>query len=124
MEAGRELDAEVAIKVMSWKFLLSVDLVRQLFPPGTDPLGWDWMTYVVMSPDYYGLPSYSTDIDAAWLVVDAFDEVDLHKGPHGWLCRLERGADDAVEHGEAIRADTAPLAISKAALAAVGVEAG
>lgn len=109
MEAGRELDAEVAEKVLGWT-AVHKDPARRW---GNYPMWHD------SQHRYMDVPHYSTDMADAMLVADAFDEVDLHKGPHGWLCRLERGDDSSVEHGEAIRAATAPLAICLAALATV-----
>lgn len=138
MEAGRELDIEIG-KLMGLKEPDDFGVIeRHDWQRDRDDeyntyvcnrcklSSQDWAKSAELKPGPCDLtpflPHYSTSIADVWLVVDAFDEVDLHKGPHGWLCRLERGDDNAVEHGEAVRAATAPLALCLAALAAVGVE--
>ena len=115
MEAGRELDALVAEKVMGW----TRDDRGAWVPPGCRPLR---NGYYTERPG-----CYSTDIAAAWRVVEAmrvagwYTKVeDGHDGPpsenpRGWHCRVSR-AYDWFEGW----ADTAPLAICRAALAAVG----
>lgn len=120
LEAGRELDALVAEKVMSYEWMdwpLNPEQPH-LVPPGYEdprkPVWWLGRSVQEL------VPNYSSDIAAAWQVAGVFDEVDLHKGQHGWLCRLERGDDDAIQMGEAFRAASAPLAICRAALDAVG----
>jgi hypothetical protein len=153
MNAGRELDALVAEKVMgtiTWThgkaFVTQPNGCRSLgiavFPNGVDERfvirdgnangNWSrgdgnrWMTEA--------LPHYSTDIAAAWQVVeflqrewDRLDEKesqfwrfeDCH--PHGWIARVIWPHDGEAEIAS-VDADTAPLAICLAALAACGVE--
>lgn len=95
MEAGREMDALVARQVMGWP--------EQDCHPGA--LAWaGW--------------SPSTDIDSAWDVVEKMIEkhrVDLHglRGGKDWRCWVA-----GFDHADA---PTAPLAICRAALKAVGV---
>lgn len=110
LAAGRELDERIAEKVMGWTVELVVSSPHTAFEEWRDEKGWRY------GPNP---PPYSSEIAEAWRVAERFDEVDLHKGPHGWLCRLERGDDEAVQHGEALRAETAPIAICRAALLAV-----
>ena len=61
---------------------------------------------------------YSTDIAAAWLVLDHFGDTMRrllwNRGSGGWEC--------VIDCDHAVRAETAPLAICLAALKAVGVE--
>lgn len=118
LEAGRELDALVAEKIFGWQrrpFECNAEQ-RVVVPPGwTDFSSRYWWGKDINSQ----VPAYSTEIGAAWQVAECFDEVQLWKGPHGWSCRMERGEDEHVQHGEALRADTAPLAICRAALAAI-----
>ena len=60
MEAGRQLDAEVAVKVMGWM------LVHK-------PIGDGPRTDAAISPTtqcMMSIPHYSTDIEAAWAVVE------------------------------------------------------
>ena len=106
MPAGRELDALVAEKVMS-------DNTRHFI----------WKRYgkpdAIQSPEYGGPQEYSTDIDAAWQVVEKLEIMgirliiwtgvnDIH-----WY---QIGEQDVV--GE-IHATTLPVAICRAALLAV-----
>lgn len=119
MEAGRELDRLVAEKVMGWSSMFW----REAGTDGTYtwPGGW-----YGAGPNHeaYLSKSYSTDIEAAWEVFMHFP--DTHKGiyhtqrkslgwtlgqPMIWKCTI--GATNTVE------ADTAPLAICRAALKAV-----
>lgn len=102
LPAGRELDCEVAMKVFGGKtgrFITSEE-----------------------GEVYEGLPMYSTDIAAAWEVVGL-----LANGTHGgfdcgidwdggWWATFEPSPDEKYsEHN----ADTAPLAICRAALKAL-----
>ncbi len=86
LEAGRDLDALVAEKVMGETCLFTA-------------------------------PAYSTDIAAAWQVVDKLHALSfyLEVGSAGWMARFAN-----ISATEASAA-TAPLAICLAALKAVGV---
>ena len=69
-------------------------------------------------------PHYSTDISAAFMVVDKLVEmgfyVDIGVDEHGAQVQLDHDAADiGWLFGESIRADTAPEAICLAALKAV-----
>lgn len=100
MDAGRELDALVAEKVMGLTNL-------------------HWMSGQL----HYGaehemnlLPDYSTDISAAWEVVEKMGDC-LHLKEHGAEGEWEAlfcGFSESKAHGE-----TAQLAISRSALLAV-----
>ena len=99
MEAGRELDTLVAEKVMG----LNVD--RSMMHNG---------------PSYFDPPAYSTDIAAAWLVVEKLREthdVELRGyqpyEPNNW---------QVVVDSEFYTEGTAPHAICLAALKAVGAD--
>lgn len=102
-EAGRELDALIAEKVMG-------------IPEDSPQMEFD------------GPPAYSTDIASAWQVVEklqafnpfwnraAFMDFDLSPtDPKGWTCNF--GDDNTREY-----ADTVPHAICLAALKMVGHE--
>ena len=117
LPAGRELDALVAERVMGWHI---TDAIKK---PGQDDYG--------VAPGQVGVlwvvrvPDYSTDIAAAWQVVerliklDAFVSLDYdfqNVDSEKWsVTFITRKAIDC-ESGE-----TAPLAICRAALKAVGV---
>lgn len=111
MEEGRDLDALVAEKVMGWKYYpASAGTMQPINPPY-------WI-----NPDRQSLdaiedwpPSYSTDIDAAWEVVEKLAgtfRLEYEKYSD-WDCELGLGS---------AHAKTAPLAICLAALKAVGCE--
>jgi hypothetical protein len=122
LQAGRELDALVAGKVMGW-----LDVKKQSI---ANAMGQHVMD------DYVGLPvaaaappvlipRYSTMIQEAWKVADKlrgevqFVAVISGKGPQGtqpWICKVNREGSFLEE-----RADTAPLAICLAALKGLGV---
>lgn len=125
LDAGRELDAIVAEKVMGW----GRDGAR-LWPPGVKRSKW---------PHGISAPAYSTDISAAWDAVRAMSR-------HGFLFRgevytdgaradfvyYERPADEVPDgvavvdprevSDEATPEDAMPLAICRAALAALSHE--
>lgn len=114
MKPGRELNYLVAEKVMGWKYHDS--MIPCIYPPGLLPY-----------QNIYGheVPNYSTDIGAAWEVVEKFDFLYLYRwnnqpckfecDPGEWECKLsEKGTDGFLGIGK-----TAPEAICKASLLAV-----
>jgi len=120
MKASRELDALVAEKVMGWT------------PPTHDPK--HTFSYRELWTDEHGdfcqLPRFTERIDDAWMVVEKMAEgmdgpiINLAwcenpdiEGWYGWVCDMK-----GVGVWQAAAADTAPLAICKAALKAKGVE--
>lgn len=122
LKPGRELDALVAEKVMGqrtiWfgregdKSLMlarTIELNEELRERGEMMFGY---------PGEGDVPHYSTDIEAAWEVVETLKLLGIEVKFVGswadkpWYCRLR---DDAFEFG-----DTAPHAICLAALKAVG----
>ena len=122
---NRELDALVAEKVMG--FQLNNKVV-------------DWLAYPIRNGvvDYFEptiVPHYSTDIAAAWLVVDHFADTgqevsvsyivrsDNHNNLVGsWVCDV--GPGNGLRFVLTVAAESAPLAICLAALRAAGVEVG
>lgn len=118
MDAGRELDALIALQVFG--YTLDYEFADTMGAPCVRELRDQY--------DEWGmLPHYSTDMSDAWLVVaklrerewffdigDKPSDLDNLKSPRVWnafVDRTTRGPD----------ADTAPLAICRAALAALGV---
>lgn len=141
LKAGRELDALVAEKVMGWpheQMLVGIGTfydAMHLEPSRAayrrrshvDRFWERWSpsgSEVVVSDT---VPSYSTDIAAAWEVVEHlpltwWPEVGRMQDGSSWYCELCLGSPDPAGVGPAIRvvAATAPLAICLAALKAVG----
>jgi hypothetical protein len=111
MRAGRELDALVAEKVMGWKWI------------GPDEFNDNRHLTLGGQKVQARIPDYSTDIAAAWDVVEkmrpTFNLV-LECVSLEYNCHVARPGhlDEKVN----VRADTAPLAICLAALKACGVE--
>lgn len=108
--AGRELDALIAEKVMG----LKVDYEFEGF-------GGLRVPSLVDKYDEWGyLPDYSTDISAAWQVVEKFYSMKLDKYSNGqeWRCYLV-GVRDGKNADATGVADTAPLAVCRAALLVV-----
>lgn len=123
-EAGRELDALVAEKVMGWQSIEYNDFkiwAHQDYLPAitNHPLGF------AMPEGYSPLPRYSTNIAAAWKVVEKFEakhwEISISTDEIGYLVYLTRRNDDGGSTTFKGEADTAPLAICLAALNAKGV---
>ena len=125
MEPGRELDTLVVELVMGW--------TRKEFP-GQDPnsLWNDEFIFKAMQAEgfthddgtgeWIRVPPYSTDIAAAWTVVEKLATIE---GPVSVCWGIYATNDDKATvttmfgPGPSIRAETAPLAICKAALLAV-----
>lgn len=109
---GRELDAAVAEHVMGWR-----DIKVRMFPGalctlGGNPPGKSW-------PDM--VPDYSTDIAAAWRVVERLPwPVALTNVVDGeWECTvLCYDGGETHDNDETATARTAPEAICRAALLA------
>lgn len=114
MKPSRELDALVAEKVMGWRVGPIDD--DYLASDGT-PTGWTKGTCYSQRPPFRP----STDIAAAWEVVQQFDSVKVLKAGASWDCGISVKRGDWFEV-ELASAPTAPLAICLAALRAVGVE--
>lgn len=107
MEAGREMDALIAVKIFGY---------IELPPPAMPRL---------QKPGKYGVEMlfhvnhYSTDIKAAWEVVEKLEQsmgwAFNRLTPHEYLFEF---FNDSMERAMAI-SDSAPLAICRAALMAV-----
>jgi hypothetical protein len=115
MNSGRELDLLVAEKVMGYAVRRPYDhnpLFITVYPKDTN-----WQDSEVKE-----LPQYSTDISAAWEVVERMKEkfhfkIDWDKNLKSWLVTISDGYSFWKAHEEA-----APPAICLAALKAKGVE--
>jgi hypothetical protein len=122
MKASRELDALVAEKVMGLK---QVHRAYDLGEPVTGELYFD------NNQDWGTVPFYSTDIAAAWSVIDhlialasaAMDQPYFELRTCGSYYTAVWDTEERDWPTVTEDADTAPLAICLAALKAVGVEA-
>lgn len=120
MKAGREMDALVAEKVMGLVLTCPVD-ARCDHSVGTNRDGTSAKRNFCRWPDgkEHWIPFYSTDIADAWQVVEKLkangNNVWVEWAGTVWVCGTTSVFPD-------IEADTATLAICKAALKAVGVE--
>lgn len=115
MEAGLELDMLVGQYVIGFEDYLKESGKRPVVRDGR------------YGKNYFDLPNYSTDISAAWEVVEKLREThcykiydygrNMHKNDphHVTFSPSEKG----WEHSNEARASTAPEAICKAALLAV-----
>ena len=120
LEAGREMDALIAEKVMGEKQPNYVHANLHMEYPETSTCG-NWQCFNIFEHGdicEWHPKQFSTDISAAWEVVemmgDKFDNVG-----HGeeWYCVYRPD-----EWGNIVYADSAPLAICRAALLAVTEE--
>lgn len=137
--SGRELDAAVAEHVMGWRPRWVEEppywMAWEVELPNGDMLYGTIVSKAVPQPAWYDdrdgvrCPRFSTDIDAAWEVVErltelVIDEIDLtvevkngveiRNVAEGWLCSIYCGCEQLVE----TRAQSAPEAICRAALLA------
>lgn len=108
---SRKIDALIAKHVMSLKSIHDKDYEPLLYNVDENNVGLE-------------VPSYSTDIAAAWEVVEKINLL----GERGWL-RKESGEEWEYYKYEydfepIITADTAPMAICLAALKLKGVDHG
>lgn len=121
MPAGKEMDILVAEKVMG----LSLQHLLPVYEEGSTDDGLDgWSGFVCprcrRPSDMLDEPCtkyYSTDIRAAWEVVEKFYSMRLDRYSNGqeWRCYLV-GARDGKDADARGVADTASLAICRAAL--------
>lgn len=113
MQAGRELDALVAEKVMG--YTLDYEFAEQMGAPAVPALRDQYDEWGV-------LPAYSTDIAAAWNIVEAFARrgfrFHVHANPGHYSARVITEANPHDWH----HAPNASMAICLAALRAVGVD--
>ncbi len=108
MQAGHELNKLIA------EFVFGMKLEKNHGFAG----GYYWVGNGVLFGDVpaHGMPDYSTDIEAAWTVVEKMtdgetpNDFELRTSIRGWRCDFYKGYASA---------ETAPLAICKAALLAV-----
>jgi len=124
MEVGRELDALVAEKVMGWKYSqVSPNTERFFCREYGQQSGW-WLRPEMDTEDGWACakcsdvpPSYSTDIGAAWEVVEKKGGCHLHwlADRQYWNCQFW----GKPTFGGVGTATTAPHAICEAALKAV-----
>lgn len=120
MEAGREIDALVAELVMGWTKVRKASTWESaaMIYSGT------FVYTIGVTPDQKTndvIPYHSTDIAAAWQVVEKMRLVGVSMwiGPHldnEWAVQIKPSINN---YHEFVRADTAPLAICRAALLAV-----
>ena len=113
-KAGRDLDAEIAEKVMGWTFVT--------FPDGACPEIKHWHA---ADGAHVSLRPFSTSIADAWQVVEKMND------ERAWSFEMERVGGEDQETGVRfggnsgfVYAQTAPLAICLAALAATSADRG
>ena len=104
LEAGPETDALVAEVMGAERLKVRPD------PPLRE------IVYVGLGRGYQFIPLYSSDIGAAWEVFIRFYYPSLWRDGDCWTCALHRDIDSKRV---VAFADTAPLAICRAALLAV-----
>ncbi len=126
MEAGRTLDALIAEKVMEWNLNRYVESMQPslLYPKAEFEAGvddWEQVNSMIKVPKGL-LPRYSTDIAAAWEVVEKLGLLNryvLNNKAGVWkvleVCDYDFSDSDCM--GEGL---TAPHAICLAALKAIG----
>src|SRR3990167_6178677 len=119
MPAGREMDALVAEYVMQWQHIDS--WLGSPLAKGWDGF-WDgeWVRWITLpeSDDEDRAKSWSpsTDIAAAWAVADMLHFSIISQHPIGWL--VDTRSNTRLPFVE-VYANTAPLAICRAALKVV-----
>lgn len=134
---GRELDAEVAVKVMGWSmyhydkdyadncyWMLMDGDCNPVAEIKRTPAGFDTGERKTEAEAWADCPAFSTDIAAAWQVMERMVSrgwwplVQLDDHAEKWICQFQ----DQYGEGFSDEAKTAPEAICRAALAAIGGE--
>ena len=119
LTASRELDALIAEKVMGLTFVYPYMTDKNM----TDKKGDPWYEVTGTQSGLLEVPAYSTDIAAAWGVVEQLCSQDRDfavayvRAQNEWCVEFSFGVAICREF-----ADTAPLAICLAALQAVGYD--
>ena len=125
MEAGREMDALVAEKVMGLEYReMEISIGGGIMNASPKVVReWLWVSkdgdpgYVLDGV----LKEYSVSISDAWEVVEKFDRFDVRKYVGGYGCQVAlHGKTHLIIAESHATAPTAPLAICRAALRAVG----
>lgn len=131
LDAGRELDALVAEKVMGavWQNMTPAGRKKVLsFPKDRPMITTDGGRVTYHGMDGGNLPHYSTDIAAAWEVVEKvssmpeFAMFDLDVVPVGVADPMRFSARVVLTDAVRVCAETAPRAICLAALQAIGAK--
>lgn len=119
MKPGRELDALVAEKVMGFE-IGSLGGTFQIRSPG------DCGTHGCMKPHWKNMPNYSTDIAAAWEVMEKLKNTGMFGNylklqwyDDRWICYFDH-EDFLYDLDTYPNAPTAPHAICLAALSYFG----
>lgn len=119
MKPGRELDMRIAVDVMGWTKSVQVHpemraiTLQDLYNDPSIPM-----------------PHYSTDIAAAWLVVEKFNQTmpktwtfNLFGSGNDWHVEIDSNDGRFLQNGPSVqvfeRAETVPLAICLAAMKVV-----
>jgi|ERR1041385_845440 hypothetical protein len=121
LEAGKQLDARVALEVLGWRHNADYNNVEAHWSLNI----FEWVDASGIATNI--LPDFSTDISAAWKVVEKFPAIVIQRATSrdgtrsGYMCSLPLEANG--REGQPVKslnaeADTAPLAICRAALAA------
>lgn len=110
---SRDIDRKIA-KLMGWRY-------REYYLDGKSTMGWFQSNGNFADLDR--VPSYTTDIAAAWMVVEKMsggrsDNFSIHRTGGRYGCRFRD--IESADKPEFSEADTAPMAICLAALRALG----
>ena len=117
LEAGRELDVLIAEKVMCWINFHEIVIGGQHKWCGSSSQ-WDGLGELV--------PQYSSEIAAAWQVVEKLKElsatnivIEMLQYSEEWWCEVRGISNSKGESLQSAKDKTAPLVICKAALKAL-----
>ena len=133
LSAGRELDALIAEKVMGWEYAQSSpDPAKYFCKEYGNNAGWWYRPSMTPGVKHWGCatcsppPEYSTDIAAAWEVVEKLApdlyvtiEDERHNSERFVSCWFRGDLWDNPNAEYLAQAGTVPLAICRAALKAV-----
>ncbi|MES1047209.1 hypothetical protein FOA22_22405 [Heyndrickxia oleronia] len=110
----REIDKLVAENVMGWKTRKRYEINKRIYEYAFQNINHS--DHII----WFDLPEFSANIKDAWLVVEKLDfdvKVTKYENSAGYQCHVF-----IPSNVQMVFAETAPMAICKAALKAVGVE--
>lgn len=127
IKSNRDLDGLVAERVMGWQPKTLEECgyepwgIEDEDPENADPLGKCWYPPDVQDGIPFEVPSFSTEIRAAWDVVEKVTKkfyISVTSMEKGWQCVL---CGDETQTYIDLLYSTAPLAICIAALVSTGM---
>lgn len=122
--AGKELDGLIADRVMYWNQNHEINECEDKWYSYCNICGYEPRFEKIIPGSCKGYPRYSVDISSAWEVVEKMGPSYELKSIHHSSGTVHRATFWRGMMGFSVEAETAPLAICRAALLAIEYELG